>query len=34
MENAEYRRNKVIIEIIIYKETDSKQYSLYKGYMC
>lgn len=34
MENAEYRRNKVIIETIIYKETDSKQYPLYKGYMC
>lgn len=34
MGNAEYRQNKLNIEMIIYKETDSKQYSLYKGYMC
>ena len=31
--NAEYRRNKVVIATVIYKETDSKHYSLYKWYI-
>ena len=29
-ENVECRRNKVVIATVIYKETDSKHYSLYK----
>ena len=32
-ENVEYRRNKVVIATVIYKETDSKHYSLYKWYI-
>ena len=32
-ENVECRRNKVVIATVIYKETDSKHYSLYKWYI-